>query len=95
MLLAELHRLEPGLMPVLRRRAAGWCLGNGMPEAALEYSMAAEDVDGAARLAGQLVVPAYRQGRATTVQRWFGWLEDRAGSRDTRWSRCWPRCFRR
>ena len=28
---------------------------------------------------GQLGVPAYRQGRATTVQRWFGWLEDRGG----------------
>src|SRR6266480_3300647 len=60
MLLAELHRLEPGLTPVLRRRAADWCLDNGMPEAALEYSMAAGDVDGAARLVGQLVVPAYR-----------------------------------
>ena len=79
MLLAELHRLEPGLMPVLRRRAAGWCLDNGMPEAALEYSMAAGDVDAAARLVGQLVVPAYRQGRVTTIQRWFGWLEDRGG----------------
>ena len=33
MLLAELERLEPGLMPVLRRRAAGWCLRNGLPEA--------------------------------------------------------------
>ena len=38
MLLAELGRREPGLMPVLRRRAASWCLDNGMPEAALEYS---------------------------------------------------------
>ena len=79
MLLAELHRLEPGLMPVLRHRAAGWYLRNGWPEAALEYSMAAGDVDGAARLVGQLVVPAYRQGRITTIQRWFGWLEDRGG----------------
>ena len=52
MLLAELERREPGLIPVLRRRAAGWCLDNGMPEAALEYCMAAGDVDGAARLAG-------------------------------------------
>src|SRR6516165_1184919 len=32
MLLAELQRREPGLMPVLRRRAAGWYLRNGMPE---------------------------------------------------------------
>ena len=79
MLLAELERLEPGLMPVLRRRAAGWCLDNGLPEEALEYSMAAGDVDGAARLVGQLAVPAYRQGRVTTIQRWFGWLEDRGG----------------
>ena len=79
MLLAELHRLEPALMPVLRRRAAGWCLDNGWPEEALEYCMAAGDVAGAARLAGQLVVPAYRRGRVTTIQRWFGWLEDRGG----------------
>ena len=79
MLLAELGRVEPGLMPVLRRRAAGWCLDNGMPEEALEYSMAAGDVDAAAGLVGQLAVPAYRQGRVTTIQRWFGWLEDRGG----------------
>jgi LuxR family transcriptional regulator, maltose regulon positive regulatory protein len=79
MLLAELHRLEPGLMPVLRRRAAGWCLDNGWPEEALEYSMAAGDVDSVADLVGQLGVPAYRQGRAATIQRWFGWLEDRGG----------------
>ena len=79
MLLAELHRLEPGLMPVLRRHAAGWCLDNGMPEEALEYSIAAGDVDGAARLMGQLTVPAYQHGRVTTVQRWFRWLEDRGG----------------
>ncbi len=77
MLLAELHRVEPGLMPVLRHRAAGWYLRNGWPEEALEYSMAAGDVDEVARLVGQLAVPAYRQGRVTTIQRWFGWLEDR------------------
>ena len=79
MLLAELHRLEPGLMPVLRRRAAGWCLRNGQAEEALAYSMAAGDVDGAARLVGQLVVPAYRRGRVTTIRQWFSWLADRGG----------------
>jgi LuxR family transcriptional regulator, maltose regulon positive regulatory protein len=41
MLLAELGRLEPGLIPVLRRCAAGWCLDNGLPEEALDYCMAA------------------------------------------------------
>jgi LuxR family transcriptional regulator, maltose regulon positive regulatory protein len=79
MLAAELHRLEPGLMPVLRRRAASWCLDNGMPEEALEYSMAAGDVEGAARLVGQLLVPAYRQGRVATIQRWFRRLEQQGG----------------
>ena len=31
MLLAELERLEPELIPVLRRRAAGWCLRTACP----------------------------------------------------------------
>jgi LuxR family maltose regulon positive regulatory protein len=79
MLLAELERLEPELIPVLRRRAAGWYLRNGWPEGALEYSMAAGDVDTVAGLAERLAVPAHRQGRVPTIQRWFRWLEDRGG----------------
>jgi LuxR family maltose regulon positive regulatory protein len=78
-LLAELHRMEPGLMPVLRRRAAGWCLQNELPEEALEYTIAAGDVDAAAGLMEQLTVPVWRKGRVTTVQRWFQWLEDHGG----------------
>ena len=54
MLLAELERLEPELMPALRRRAAGWCLRNDLPEEALEYSIAAGDVDTVARLVKSL-----------------------------------------
>jgi LuxR family transcriptional regulator, maltose regulon positive regulatory protein len=79
MLLAELERLEPGLLPVLRRRAASWCQRNELAEEALEYSIAAGDVDTAAHLVEQLWVPAYRQARITTVRRWIGWLEDRGG----------------
>jgi len=79
MLRAELDRLEPELIPSLRRRAAGWCLRNGLPEEALDYSMAAGDVEVTARLVEKLAVPAYWQGRVTTVQRWFRWLEDRDG----------------
>jgi LuxR family maltose regulon positive regulatory protein len=77
MLLAELKRQAPGLIPVLRRRAAGWCLRNGLPQEALEYSIAAGDVDTAAGLVEKLTVPAQRQGRIATLQRWFRWLEDR------------------
>ncbi len=79
MLLAELERREPGLMPVLRRRAAAWCRDNNRPEEALEYSMAAGDVDAAARLMESLAVPAYRRARHTTLQRWFRWLENQGG----------------
>src|SRR5690349_6292247 len=61
MLLAEAERLESGLIPVLRRRAAAWCLRNNLPEEALEYSMAAGDVDTAARLVEELWLPTYRR----------------------------------
>jgi LuxR family maltose regulon positive regulatory protein len=79
MLLAELERQEPGMIPVLRRRAAAWCLRNDLAEEALEYSIAAADVDTAARLVEQLWIPAYRQARVTTMQRWIKWLDDRGG----------------
>ena len=79
MLLSQLHRQEPDLMAVLRRRAASWCLGNDLPEDALEYSIAAGDVDTAAGLVEKLGVPTHRQGRFATLERWFRWLEDRGG----------------
>ena len=79
MLLAQLECQAPGLVPVLRRRAAGWCLRNGMDEDALEYSIAAGDVDEAARLVQELWLPQARQGRAATLQRWLRWLDDRDG----------------
>jgi LuxR family transcriptional regulator, maltose regulon positive regulatory protein len=77
MLLAELQRLEPGLMPVLYRRAAQWYEDNGAPGEAMGYWMKAGDVDATARLTAALSLPAYMRGRAATVEQWFGWLEDR------------------
>ena len=78
MLLAELRRQEPELIPVLRRRAAGWCARNDLPEDALEYSIAAGDVDmAAAGLPEEWGVRAYRQGKIAAVQRWLRWLQDR------------------
>ena len=77
-LLAELHRQEPGLVPVLQRRAAQWYERNREPEVALEYWMKAGEVDSAARLVGALAFLSYQRGRIETVERWLGWLEDRA-----------------
>ena len=82
MLLAEAERLESGLIPVLRRRAAAWCLRNDLPEEALEYSMAAGDVDTVARLVEELWLPTYRRARITTLQRWLRWLDDVGGLED-------------
>ena len=79
MLLAELERLEPGLIPVLRRRAAAWYSGSGLAEEALEYSIAAGDTRTAIQLVEKLTMSSYRQGRMTTLQRWYRWLEEQPG----------------
>jgi LuxR family transcriptional regulator, maltose regulon positive regulatory protein len=83
MLLAELRRREPDLIPVLHRRAAQWCENYGAPGEALEHQMQAGDTDAVGDLAGVLAFPAYQRGRVATVERWFGWLEDR-GAMETR-----------
>ena len=91
MLLAELERAEPALMPVLRRRAAGWCLDNDLPEAALEYSIAAGDVDTAARLVEKLWSrPTGTAGSPPCSGGSGGWKTG-TGSRNTRWPLCGPR----
>jgi LuxR family maltose regulon positive regulatory protein len=79
MLLAELNRREPGLIPALRGRAACWCLRNDLPEEALEYFIAAGDVEAVAGLVERLVIRTYRQGRGTTLRRWLAWLDGHGG----------------
>jgi LuxR family maltose regulon positive regulatory protein len=79
MLLADLERAEPGLPVLLRRRAAAWCARTDLPEEALEYAIAAGDVQLAAGLVGQLVQPIVPRDRIATVRRWFGWLEEHGG----------------
>lgn len=79
LLVAELERTEPGLVPDLRRRAAGWHLEHGEPEAAVEYSILAGDVGTVARLLDTLWTPLYRRGQVATLQRWFTWLDENDG----------------
>ena len=78
MLQAELERRDPELIATLNRRAASWCEANGQPEAAIEYSAAAGDTDGLARLVASCVFPYYRGGRVTTVERWLARFDDSA-----------------
>jgi ATP/maltotriose-dependent transcriptional regulator MalT len=58
-----------------RRFCATWT----WPKEALEYSIAAGDVDSAAGLVEKLWLPTLWQGRVTTLQRWFGWLDQHGG----------------
>jgi LuxR family maltose regulon positive regulatory protein len=76
MLQAELERREPELVATLNRRAASWCEASGQPEAAIEYSAAAGDTDGLARLVTACAFPYYRSGRVTTVERWLAMFDD-------------------
>ena len=82
LLLAELHRLEPGLIPVLKQRAAKWYEGNGQPGEALEYWMQADDADRVARLVSALAFTAYQRGMVATAERWFRWIEDHGDVED-------------
>jgi LuxR family maltose regulon positive regulatory protein len=75
LLRSEMERREPLLMLELNARAAAWYEANGQPEAAIPYAQAAGDVDKVAALIARCAVSAYQQGRATTLDRWFTWLD--------------------
>jgi LuxR family maltose regulon positive regulatory protein len=76
LLLAELERREPELVPELHRRAAAWYEGEGLPELAIDHGQAAGDAPRVARLVAALAFGAYAGGRVETVRRWFRWFED-------------------
>jgi LuxR family maltose regulon positive regulatory protein len=82
MLRAELERLDPSAVVGLQRRAADWCLDNGLPEEALEYSIAAGAVDRVAQLVEERWLETLMRGRDATLQRWIQWLDDRGGIDD-------------
>jgi LuxR family maltose regulon positive regulatory protein len=76
LLLAELERREPELVPDLHLRAADWYEANGQPEVTIDHAQAAGDADRVARLVAALAFPAYASGRVETARRWFRWFED-------------------
>lgn len=82
LLLAELKRAEPDLVPTLLTRASDWSDEHGAPDDAVAYAQEAGDAGRVARLVitrGQL---EYRRGRAATVEGWLNWLE-RNGALET------------
>ena len=75
-LLAELHRVEPDLVPELNRRAASWSEANDLAEDAIAYAQAASDVHRAARLVCSLTRRYMSLGRVPTLERWLSWFDE-------------------
>ena len=61
----------PPNTPLRLRRAATWCESNGLADQAIEYLLRAGDVDRLVPLLAQIAQPAFDDGRAATVERWF------------------------
>jgi LuxR family transcriptional regulator, maltose regulon positive regulatory protein len=81
----ELERQHPEAVAELSRRAAAWHERHGFLEAALEYAMAANDEDRAARLTEAQAQAVLNAGRLDTVRRWLAWFDEReAGHRHPR-----------
>jgi LuxR family maltose regulon positive regulatory protein len=77
LLLSELTRREPGMVPLLNDRAAAWFEANGRADLALDHALAAGDADRAARLFAQIGQLTYAAGQVDTAFRWLGWFESR------------------
>jgi LuxR family maltose regulon positive regulatory protein len=72
---SQLDRDEPAAAGRLSRRAAARCERNDLPDAAVDYAIAAGDADRAARLVVDVALPTYAAGRLSTLSGWFSWLE--------------------
>jgi LuxR family transcriptional regulator, maltose regulon positive regulatory protein len=77
LLVAELQRREPEILPRLHREAAAWYEANGLPELAIDHAREAGDTDRVARLVLDVMNPVWASGRADTVLRWIEWFEDK------------------
>ena len=75
LLVSELRRSDPEVVPELHLRAAAWCEANGMPENAIDHAQAAGDADTVARLVLQICNAVMASGRTDTVRRWMEWFE--------------------
>jgi LuxR family maltose regulon positive regulatory protein len=77
-LLGELRRAEPEATTKLHLRAADWYEANGSPARALEHLLNSTRRDRCVQLVTQLVLPTYKAGQMSTVQRWLTAIGDRA-----------------
>jgi LuxR family maltose regulon positive regulatory protein len=67
----ELRQHEPGRVEELNRRAATWCETHDAPDDAVDYAIAAGDLDRVARLLDSRVLSVGDHGQLATVERWL------------------------
>ena len=72
----ELERREPGSVPELHRRAAGWYATAGLAPLAVEHSFAGGDLDETARLVSRVFLPTWYGGHADILDRWLSQFDD-------------------
>jgi LuxR family maltose regulon positive regulatory protein len=77
LLVAELQRREPEIVPRLHLGASAWYEANGFPELAIDHARAAGDTDRVTRLVLDVMNPVWASGRVDTVLGWMEWFEDR------------------
>ena len=77
-LLGELRRVEPEIITKLHLRSADWYEANGSPALALEHLLNTSERDRCVQLVTQLILPTYKAGHMSTVQRWLSALGDPA-----------------
>jgi LuxR family maltose regulon positive regulatory protein len=74
LLLTDLQRNDPDLVPELHRRAADWLEAHGMAESAIAHAQRAGDPDRVAALVVANTQPAYAAGRVSIARQWFEWF---------------------
>ena len=84
LLLHELHRTEPEVIPQLHQRAAAWHRRAGSVEAAIRHSTAAGDVATAADLITECWYTFLQRGQVGTVAEWLDALPPDAVAADPR-----------
>ena len=78
MLQSQLRRQEPDEERFVLARASSWFEGQGMPEPAINYALAAGDMAAGARLIATHVQRFHSEGRIWSVRAWLDALDERS-----------------
>lgn len=78
LLLARLHRDDPGLVPELHARAAAWCEEHGLIDEAVRHALASGEASRATRIVEEHLDETLRRGETVSLERWLSALPNDA-----------------